>query len=117
MQLNFDAIPNQEPLPEGVYLLMIEHAEEKDTSTGKKMIVVRMREPETNTAVFCNCVLDPSCLFRLKQFTDAVGLELEGDFDSSDIVEALPGNEVQAKITQREYNGDIRNEVKKVMPA
>lgn len=117
MQLNFSEIPNQEPLAEGVYLFVIETAEMKPTSTGKQMIVVRMREPESNTAVFCNCVLEPSCLFRLKQFTDAIGLELEGDFDTDDIIEALPGNEVKAKIAQREYEGQVRNEVKKVMSA
>lgn len=112
--LNFSEIPSREPLAEGTYLLSIEAAEEKVSSTGKPMILVRFKEPETNTAVFENYVLTMDCLWKLKELCDALGIDTASDMDSAEIVQMLPGNEVKAKVVQREYNDQITNNIKKV---
>ena len=112
--LNFSEIPSRDPLNEGVYLMNIEAAEEKISSTGKPMILVRFKEPETGVAVFENYVLTPECLWKLKELCDALGIDTTADMDSADLLTMLPGNDIKAKIVQDVYDERITNRVKKV---
>lgn len=112
--LNFSEIPSREPLNEGMYVMNIEAAEEKKSSTGKDMILIRFKEPETNTAVFENYVLTPDCLWKLQELCNALGIDTSSDMDSADLIAMLPGQMVKAKITQDTYNEQIVNRIKKV---
>lgn len=112
--LNFSEIPSREPLAEGMYLLDIEAVEEKKSSTGKDMLLVRFKEPESNTAIFENYVLEANCLWKLQELCDALGIDTSVDMDSSELIPMLQGSEVKAKVVQDTYNENIVNRIKKV---
>lgn len=112
--LNFSSIPSQEPLAEGVYILNIEEVEEKTSSSGKDMLLVRFKEAETNTAIFENYVIQENTLWKLKELCDAVGVDTSVDMDTVDLIPMLKGNVVKAKVVQDVYNDNTVNRVKKV---
>lgn len=112
--LNFSEIPSREPLAEGMYVMTIEAAEEKTSSTGKPMILVRFKEPETNTAVFENYVLTLEALWKLKELLDALGVDTSANMDSADVAALLVGQSVKAKVIQDTYQDNITNRIKKV---
>lgn len=115
MTLDFSSVPSREVLPEGVYTALIKKVEEKKSSTGKDMIVVLYEETEKKTGVFENYVMDPSCMWKLKELLDALGFDTSGtvDFNPAD----LEGQFVKVKLIQDEYNGETVNRVKKVYAA
>lgn len=112
--LDFSSIPSSEPLAEGIYVLQIEDVTEKVSSTGKDMLLVRFREPDSKTVIFENYVLTPESLWKLKELVDAIGLDVSSGVDSSEIVEALKGTMIKAKVIQDVYNERVMNRVKKV---
>lgn len=116
LNLDFSSVPSREPLDEGVYQLQIAKAEETTSSTGNPMLKVEydVLNVEGGRKLWDNYVLIDKCLWKLKELFDALGL------DTSAIVEMdvaeLVGMEVNAKVIQETYNGDIVNRVKKIMP-
>lgn len=116
--IDFSQVPDRTPLAEGIYNLVIEEVEGKESSNGNPMLVMRLKEPETNTAIFENFVLLPQNMFRLKNLQQATGADFEGSWDTPEeaaasVKEALLGVEVQCKVGQREYNGETFNNIKK----
>ena len=71
-------------------------------------------EVEGNRKLWDNYVLIDKCLWKIKELFDALGVDT-GSIVEMDVTE-LVGMEVQAKVIQETYNGDIMNRVKKVMP-
>lgn len=67
-----------------------------------------------NRKLWDNYVLTDKTLWKLKELLNAL------DMDTSAIVELdvqeLVGSQLQAKVIQETYNGEIVNRVKKVMP-
>lgn len=116
INLDFSSVPSREPLEGGVYHLQIAKVEETKSSTGNPMLKVEYNVlgVEGNRKLWDNYVLIDKCLWKVKELFDAVGI------DTSELVEMdvneLVGLEVQAKVIQETYNGDIMNRVKKVMP-
>lgn len=116
LNLDFSSVPSREPLEEGVYHLQIAKVEETNSSTGNPMLKVEYNvlEVEGNRKLWDNYVLIDKCLWKVKELFDALGI------DTSELVEMdvteLVGLEVQAKVIQETYNGDIMNRIKKVMP-
>ena len=116
LNLDFSSVPSRKPLEEGVYHLQIAAAEEKTSSTGNPMLVVEfdVLDVAGGHKLWDNYVLIDKCLWKVKELFDALGI------DTSELVEMdvaeLVGMEVQGKIIQEEYNGDIKNTVKKIMP-
>ena len=117
INLDFSSVPSREPLEEGVYHLQIAKVEETNSSTGNPMLKVEFNVlgVEGNRKLWDNYVLIDKCLWKVKELFDALGI------DTSELVEMdvteMVGLEVQAKIIQETYNGDIMNRIKKVMPA
>ena len=117
LNLDFSSVPSREPLEEGVYSLTIAKAEETTSCTGNPMLKIEydVNEVEGNHKVWDNYVLIDKCLWKLKELFDALGI------DTSAIVEMdvteLTGMQVNAKIIQEPYNGDVVNKVKKIYPA
>lgn len=111
--LDFSSVPSNEPLVEGTYELTISKVEEKQSQSGKDMILVTFKHDETGTAIWENYVLQENCLWKLKELFDAVGIDTTGpvDIEWSDLV----GQMVMAKVIQEEYNGNMKNRVAKVM--
>lgn len=116
LNLDFSSVPSREPLEEGVYHLQIAKVEETNSSTGNPMLKVEYNvlEVEGSRKLWDNYVLIDKCLWKVKELFDALGI------DTSELVEMdvteLVGLEVQAKVIQETYNGDIMNRIKKVMP-
>ena len=116
LNLDFSSVPSREPLEEGVYHLQIAKVEETNSSTGNPMLKVEYNVlgVEGNRKLWDNYVLIDKCLWKVKELFDALSI------DTSELVEMdvteLVGLEVQAKVIQETYNGDIMNRIKKVMP-
>lgn len=116
LNLDFSSVPSREPLDEGVYQLQIAKVEETTSSTGNPMLKVEydVLNVEGGRKLWDNFVLIDKCLWKIKELFDALGM------DTSALVEMDPaelvGMEVNAKVVQDTYNGDIVNRVKKVMP-
>ena len=116
INLDFSSVPSREPLEEGVYQLQIAKVEETNSSTGNPMLKVEYNVlgVEGNRKLWDNYVLIDKCLWKVKELFDALGI------DTSALVEMdineLVGLEVQAKVIQETYNGDIMNRVKKILP-
>lgn len=117
LNLDFSNVPSREPLEEGVYSLVIAKAEETLSSTGNPMLKVEydVMGVEGNRKLWDNYVLIDKCLWKVKELFEALGM------DTNQIVEIdvqeLVGQQVQAKVVQEEYNGDIQNRVKKIYPS
>lgn len=116
INLDFSSVPSREPLEEGVYHLQIAKVEETNSSTGNPMLKVEYNVlgVDGNRKLWDNYVLIDKCLWKVKELFDALGI------DTSELVEMdvteMVGLEVQAKVIQETYNGDIMNRIKKVMP-
>ena len=116
LNLDFSSVPSREPLEEGIYHLSIAKVEETTSSTGNPMLKVEfdVLGVEGNRKLWDNYVLIDKCLWKVKELFDALGV------DTSNLVEMdvteLVGMEVQAKVIQETYNGDIVNRIKKVLP-
>ena len=116
INLDFSSIPSREPLEEGVYHLQIAKVEETNSSTGNPMLKVEydVLGVEGNRKLWDNYVLIDKCLWKVKELFDALGIDTSALVEMD--VDELVGLEVQAKVIQETYNGDIMNRVKKVMP-
>lgn len=116
LNLDFSSVPSREPLEEGVYHLRIAKVEETTSSTGNPMLKVEydVMDVEGSRKLWDNYVLIDKCLWKVKELFDAIGV------DTSELVEMdvteLVGLEVNGKVIQETYNGDIVNRIKKVMP-
>lgn len=116
INLDFSSVPSREPLEEGIYHLQIAKVEETNSSTGNPMLKVEFNVlgVDGSHKLWDNYVLIDKCLWKVKELFDALGI------DTSNLVEMdvneLVGMEVQAKVIQETYNGDIMNRVKKILP-
>ena len=116
LNLDFSSVPSREPLEEGVYHLRIAKVEETTSSTGNPMLKAEydVVDVDGNRKLWDNYVLIDKCLWKVKELFDAIGV------DTSELVEMdvteLVGMEVNGKVIQETYNGDIVNRIKKVMP-
>ena len=116
LNLDFSSVPSREPLEEGVYHLSIAKVEETTSSTGNPMLKVEfdVLGVEGDRKLWDNYVLIDKCLWKVKELFDALGVNTS-NLVEMDVTE-LVGMEVQAKVIQETYNGDIVNRIKKVLP-
>lgn len=116
INLDFSSVPSREPLEEGVYHLQIAKVEETNSSTGNPMLKVEydVLGVEGNRKLWDNYVLIDKCLWKVKELFDALGIDTSALVEMD--VNELVGLEVQAKVIQETYNGDIMNRVKKILP-
>lgn len=115
VNLDFSSVPSREPLEEGVYALQIAKCEEATSSTGNPMLKVEydVLEVEGNRKLWDNIVLIDKCLWKAKEFCEAVGMDTSElcEFDPSELV----GLTVNAKVIQEQYNGETVNRIKKLV--
>lgn len=116
INLDFSSVPSREPLEEGVYHLQIAKVEETNSSTGNPMLKVEFNVlgVDGNRKLWDNYVLIDKCLWKVKELFDALGIDTSALVEMD--VNELVGMEVQAKVIQETYNGDIMNRVKKILP-
>ncbi len=117
LNLDFSSVPSREPLAEGVYRLQIAKVEETVSSTGNPMLKVEYNvlDMEGTRKLWDNFVLIDKALWKLKELFDALGVDT-GAIVEMDVQE-LVGMEIQAKVIQETYQGDIVNRGKKILPA
>ena len=114
LNLDFSSVPTREPLEEGIYTVTIETAEETPAkSSGNPMIKVKYAvEGHDQNKLFDNFVLTPAALWKLKELLTALG------YETSDIVnmdvQDLVGQQVQVKVIQEMYDGNMTNRIKKI---
>lgn len=112
--LDFSSVKSNQILEEGVYVLTIKNIKEKVTASGKNMWSVAYEEQETGSTIFCNYVLSPESMWKVKEFCDACGIDTQGIVEVD--LEGLKGIQVSAKLVRTEYQGQERNDVAKVFP-
>lgn len=60
--------------------------------------------------VYTNCSLKPQALFRVKQLLQAAGIDWSSEgFNTEDML----GAELEIQVDNREYNGELQNDVRK----
>ena len=110
-----------EPLPDGDYDVVITEATHTQTSTGKLMFKVKMKVesgPHANRIVYNQFVISPDSPVALSIFFNqmrALGLTQEffaGSPSENQVCAGLVNKRAIVTLTQREYNGQQRNEVK-----
>lgn len=102
-----------EALPEGQYLSKIVSAELTKASTGKDMIKVTWEVVDgeyEGRKLFDNIVITPGAEFKMKQYAVLAGIESGAAIDTQDFIDA----EGLVTIIQKEFEGEIRNNIKKV---
>lgn len=104
-----------EPMPAGSYFTKIIKAEVKKSSKGNDMISVQHEIISGEFAgrkVFDNIMLMQESAFKMKQYAEVMGVESGDEIDTADFM----NKECCVQLGQREYNGSIQNDVKKVSP-
>jgi hypothetical protein len=117
------------PLPTGVYPAEVTAVQKRTSNTsGREYLNVQMRiapdsypadypdgDPE-GTTLFYNRLLTadtPQARFQMKRFLQAVGASLSANVDLMDLI----GLTCTVEITHQEYEGEMRSQISRIMPA
>jgi hypothetical protein len=127
VKLNFDQVSSDqgtfEPLPEGDYVATVfevKLAKSKTSNNEYYNWTFQVQTPSRfrNRRLFHITTLAEQSLWNLKQTIEAVtGEPLVGDYDPSEHIREYLGRPVLLRVTQEEYQGTMRNRVKRVSPA
>ena len=118
---NFDDIVEQEAIPPGAYLCIIQECEEGESKAGKPMISWRAEidDPDVGEdlqgrSLFWYNVLSKAALWNLKRCLDAAGVPYEGDsFETQDAL----GAKIVLVVKADEFEGKPTAAVKDYLPA
>jgi hypothetical protein len=125
-KINFDGIKEFTVIPEGTYQAALSGtklvAEARTSKQPYVELSFTISEGEhTGRRQFRNYSLQPQALWAFKQTMVRLGAdpdEFTGELDLNDIAEITAnyvGSPCQLDVGQREYNGELRNEVKAVL--
>lgn len=115
--LDFSGVQSREPLPEGTYSVKVEKIEITTAKTSGnpmwKVTLGVMDDAYQGRKLFTNLVIQQDCMWKLQEFLSACGYGTEAlvEGDTEDFI----GAECMVKVAQREYQGDIQNEIKKFL--
>lgn len=115
LNLDFSSVRGAVVLEEGLYNLTIEDVQEKMSSTGKNMLLVRFREEESQAAIFENYVLTGDAMWKLQELLKAAGIDATGNVELD--TDELIGLSFKAKVTKEDYNDSEVNRIKKIYAA
>jgi Protein of unknown function (DUF669) len=108
-------------IPVGNYVIEVASVEERETKKGDPMLNWGLRVIEGDyegRMLFTNTVLTKNSLWKMKQFLTALGFsegDLTGEIDLDPDTD-LVGLTAIARVTQRVYEGELRNDVKGLKP-
>lgn len=117
INLNFSGVSSREPLPEGLYELQVAKVEQTvSKASGNPMLKIEfnvLTEGYEGRKIWSNYVLTENMYWKVQELFKSLGLDADGivDIDTDDMI----GLTCTGKITQREYQGDIQNELKKTL--
>ena len=112
LNLDFSNVQSRDPLPEGTYPASVAKVEQVlSKSSGNPMLKVEFNY--SGRKVWGNYVLTEAAMWKVQELFSALGLDTDAilDIDTDDMV----GMTCNLKIAQREYEGNIQNEIKKAM--
>lgn len=121
-----DADEALQPVPKGVYSVVVDKCEYKPASTGKPMwvIIFRVTEgPHTNRTIYFNLVLTKDKPMALRMFfLNVKALGIDQSFFATNpapqtIADALVGKRARVDVDWRLYQGQNRENVKTISPA
>ena len=117
LNIDFSSVTSREPLPEGVYDVSVAKVEQTvSKSSGNPMLKVEFNvldDGYQGRKLWANYVLTQAAMWKVKELFDALGLDTSSIVDMD--TEELVGLACKVKVAQREYDGDITNEIKKAM--
>lgn len=117
LNLDFSNVPSRDPLPEGTYPASIAKVEQiLSKSSGNPMLKIEFNiddEQFQGRKVWGNYVLTENAMWKVQELFSALGLDTDAivDMDTDELV----GMTCNLKIAQREYEGNIQNEIKKAL--
>lgn len=116
-KINFDDVPENDfsPLPEDRYKLKCTDAELGVSKNGNDKIDCTFEVidgDKKGRLVWNTFSLVPKAWFELKNFLEAAGEDVSGEFDAEDVVDMIKGSEVNAYLEIRSYQGKKSNQVK-----
>lgn len=117
VNLDFSNVQSRDPLPEGVYDVTISKVDMTTSKTsGNPMLKVEFNvntEGYENRKLWGNYVLTEAAMWKVQELFSSLGLDCDAivDIDTDDLI----GMTCQAKVAQREYEGNIQNEIKKTL--
>lgn len=131
MTVNFGELLQQSagafaPVPQGQYDVVISSAEATKSSTGKTMFKVKYKivgGPNNDRQVFNNVTLSPENPNALNYFfRDMKNMGLTQEFFAASpspdsVASALLGKRCRIQVNHREYNGEMRDNVEKILPS
>ena len=116
--IDFSGVDELVALPDGRYSVIVEQVEEKISENSGKPYFAWTFEVTTGEfkgrKLWNNTSLQPHALWKLKETLDALGVDTTKKV--SFIEKDLCGIRCDVVIGQREYEGQMRNEVKQVLP-
>ncbi len=118
----YDEDAGFEAIPRGIYNVVVDEAEYKLSSKGNKMISLKLQIEEGDYAkriLFTHVVFSEKTMGRAKKMIRALGLIdlLSRKFDPSAEADSFVGARARAKVVIKPYEGEMKNEVKELMPA
>lgn len=113
-----DVKSGYDPLPNGTYDVVVDDCEEVESTTGKPMIKWTLKVlggEYDGRKLFVNTVLTPEAMWKVKETLTAVQYpaNLDGNFDFDPGVAI--GLQARAVVTQRTWEGQVRNDVKRMI--
>lgn len=97
-------------LADGTYVAEIASAEEKESSEGNPMVLVKWKVKGKNVTLFDNLSLLPQALWRLKTMLEAIGVEVPDSAMDVDL-DDLEGQSCKLEVTNETYEGKERPKV------
>lgn len=117
---------NFEVMPVGKYNCYVFDVEARTASTGNPMVVVTLKVATgqfKGRQLWVNCVITPNAWWKFQEVLDACEYDVSNipEVETAEelvaaVKEELVGSKVVAAVVQREWNGETRNEAKKITP-
>lgn len=117
IQVNLNDVPDRVLVEPGWHRVRVEKAEVRDNKDGSGQHIaweLRIVEGEyQNQRLFFNTGIGQKGLPILKRFLRAAGVEWDEEgFDLEDVL----GSELEVRVEHREYEGELRNDVRGFRP-
>jgi hypothetical protein len=102
-------------LADGTYVAEIASAEEKESSEGNPMLLIKWKVKGKNVTLFDNISLLPQALWRLKTMLEAIDIEVPDSAMDVDL-DDLESQSCKLEVTNETYEGKERPKVTNYLP-
>lgn len=116
LNLDFSNVPSREPLPEGIYDVSIAKVEDTTSKNNNPMLKIEfdvLTPGYEKRKLWSYYVLTADAMWKMKELCDAVGLSTD-EVVTMDTAEFV-GLTCKASVGQRVYEGNVTNEIKKLL--